>query len=104
MEQGATQRILETARTFVQTKGFNGFSYADISEAVGIKKACIHYHFPSKTDLSRELVRQYRKVFKAGLAQHETKTKDLRKLLEAYFAFHQGLADQNKLCVCGISS
>jgi TetR/AcrR family transcriptional regulator, transcriptional repressor for nem operon len=39
-------------------------------------------------------------LFKAGIVQHEAKTQDPKKLLGAYFAFHQGLADANRLCVC----
>ncbi len=27
--------------------GYNGFSYADIAEVVGIRKTSIHHHFPT---------------------------------------------------------
>ena len=94
------QRILETARALIQTRGYSAFSYADISAALGITKASIHYHFPSKAALGLEIVRQYRRLFKAGIAQQEARTNDPVALLQAYFAFHQGLAAEDRLCVC----
>ncbi|WP_257998927.1 TetR/AcrR family transcriptional regulator [Fischerella thermalis] len=41
-------QILDTAQDLIQRVGVNAMSYQDISEAVGIRKASIHYHFPSK--------------------------------------------------------
>jgi TetR/AcrR family transcriptional regulator, transcriptional repressor for nem operon len=100
MDVPTDQRILETARMLVQTKGFNGFSYADLSAALGITKASIHYHFPTKAALTLEVVRQYRRLFRAGIVRAEAQTQDVRALLNAFFAFHQGLAQQDRLCVC----
>ncbi|WP_457154700.1 TetR/AcrR family transcriptional regulator, partial [Mesorhizobium sp. P5_C1] len=51
-----SDQILSSARNFIVSGGYNGFSYADIAEVVGIRKASIHHHFPSKVDLVRTLV------------------------------------------------
>ena len=40
------QRILDVAEQLAQTRGFNGFSYADIAEQLLVTKASLHYHFP----------------------------------------------------------
>ena len=61
--------ILRCARSLIVTGGYNGFSYADISEVIGIRKASIHHHFPSKADLVRILVTRYREEAEAALAQ-----------------------------------
>ena len=45
------QRILDVAERLVQTRGFNGFSYADIADALKVTKASLHYHFRGKADL-----------------------------------------------------
>jgi AcrR family transcriptional regulator len=45
--------------------GYSGFSYADIAEVVGIRKASIHHHFPSKVDLVRTLGLEVRAYFRA---------------------------------------
>ncbi len=60
--------ILQCARTLIIAGGYNGFSYADVAEVVGIRKASIHHHFPSKVDLVRTLVAQYREEADAGIA------------------------------------
>jgi TetR/AcrR family transcriptional repressor of nem operon len=53
------QRILDVAEQLVQTRGFNGFSYADIAAAVGLTKATLHYHFATKAELGRRLIERY---------------------------------------------
>lgn len=45
------QEILDTTIELIQKSGFDSFSYQDLSVAVGITKASIHYYFPSKEDL-----------------------------------------------------
>jgi len=57
------KQILDVAQEMVQTRGYNAFSYADISAQVGIRKASIHYHFPNKSDLGKEVVARYRERF-----------------------------------------
>jgi TetR/AcrR family transcriptional repressor of nem operon len=61
-------RIVDCAQELIAVGGYNGFSYADISERVGITKASIHHYFPKKSDLVRVLVQRYRGVAAAGLA------------------------------------
>ena len=58
-----SQRILDTAERLVQTRGFNGFSYADIATTLGVTKASLHYHFPAKAELGHRLIERYEKTF-----------------------------------------
>lgn len=44
-------RLLEIAGTLIEKNGFEGFSYSDLAKALDIRKASIHYHFPTKIDL-----------------------------------------------------
>ena len=43
------ETLLDHAQDLVQRVGVNAMSYNDLSKAVGIRKASIHYHFPKKT-------------------------------------------------------
>ena len=61
-------QIVASARSLLATRGYNGFSYADIAEAVGISKPSIHHHFPSKAELVKVVVAQYREEARQGLA------------------------------------
>ena len=60
MDGDTAIRIRETAHDLIAERGYFGFSYADIAEAVGIRKASIHHHFPSKVDLVVATLKEYR--------------------------------------------
>ena len=49
-------RILDVAERLVQTRGFNGFSYADVASELDVTKASLHYHFPGKAELGQALI------------------------------------------------
>ncbi|MBV1889153.1 MAG: TetR/AcrR family transcriptional regulator, partial [Proteobacteria bacterium] len=44
----------------MRTRGYAGFSYADLSALVNITKASIHYHFPTKEKLALVTLEVYR--------------------------------------------
>ena len=62
------EQILDLAETLIQTRGYSAFSYQDIADSLGIRKASIHYHFPSKADLGVAVVDRYINRFGDGLA------------------------------------
>ncbi len=53
-------KLVEEAAQLIMRVGYNGFSYADLSARFGIRKASIHYHFPSKVDLAVAVVERAR--------------------------------------------
>lgn len=96
-------KILELAKDLIQESGANAFSYQDLANILGIKKASIHYYFPHKNDLLIELVEFYSsklQFFLENLSHNEiaAKTK-MDKYLEMYQAIS---SSKNKLCLCGI--
>ena len=52
------KQILDLAENFLLDCGYNGFSYKDISGALCIKNASIHYHFPKKSDLGVAIIQR----------------------------------------------
>jgi TetR/AcrR family transcriptional repressor of nem operon len=60
MDNTTAVRIRECAHDLIAERGYFGFSYADIAETVGIRKASIHHHFPSKVDLVVATLKEYR--------------------------------------------
>lgn len=52
-------QIVEIAERLLQLRGFNAFSYQDIADELGIRKASLHYHFPSKADLGVALAERH---------------------------------------------
>jgi TetR/AcrR family transcriptional regulator, transcriptional repressor for nem operon len=61
------EQILDLAETLIQTRGYSAFSYQDIADSLGIRKASIHYHFASKAELGVAVVDRYIERFGAGL-------------------------------------
>ena len=59
MNKNSHTRILDVAEHFMQTMGYNAFSYHDIAKKVGIKTSSIHYHFPTKADLGQAVVKRH---------------------------------------------
>jgi TetR/AcrR family transcriptional repressor of nem operon len=56
------------AERLIQTRDYSAFSYQDIADRLGIRKASIHEHFPSKTDLGIAVVERYVARFGAAVA------------------------------------
>jgi TetR/AcrR family transcriptional regulator, transcriptional repressor for nem operon len=61
-------KLVGGAAQLIMRVGYNGFSYADLSERFGIRKASIHHHFPSKVDLVVAVVEQARTGIRAQIA------------------------------------
>ena len=94
--------ILDAAQEIIQTRGYNGFSYADISKAVGIRKASIHHHFASKSSLGVAVVRRYRETFNNCLAEFESGGKKWIDKIRSYAMLYEDVLLKNRLCLCGM--
>ncbi|MHA2856078.1 TetR/AcrR family transcriptional regulator [Paenibacillus lautus] len=96
--------ILSCARSLIIDGGYNGFSYADIADVVGIRKASIHHHFPSKVDLVRTLVARYREEAEAGMENIELHVPDALEQLRFYVSYWKAcIADASApICVCAL--
>lgn len=95
------QTILYHAEQLARTKGANGFSYADLATKLGIRKASIHYHFPSKNDLLHSLIQSYQARFVEALDGLVTLPDPQEKLAGFVDLYRQGLKT-NLLCLCGM--
>jgi TetR/AcrR family transcriptional repressor of nem operon len=100
--QSTRDLILDSAQALAQTRGFNGFSYADIATELGIKKASIHYHFPSKYDLEQELLARYREGFRVELKSIEIRVNGSIERLDGYAKLYLHTLSDNKICMCGM--
>ncbi|WP_225769167.1 TetR/AcrR family transcriptional regulator [Inquilinus sp. Marseille-Q2685] len=96
--------ILACARTLIIAGGYNGFSYADIAEVVGIRKPSIHHHFPTKADLVRTLVVRHREEAGASIAHLEEQTSDPLEQLQSYTGYWAAcIKDASQpICMCAL--
>jgi TetR/AcrR family transcriptional repressor of nem operon len=98
----AAQRILDVAEQLAQTRGFNGFSYADVAQKLQLTKASLHYHFPSKGDLGRALIERYHLVFGAALDDIDRQVPAADEKLRRYVGLYDSVMSKNRMCLCGM--
>lgn len=97
-------RILNVAERLVQTRGFNGFSYADIAAEVGITKASLHYHFATKAQLGRTLIERYTGAFESALHKIMSAQTDARSRVRAYVKIYADVLAEGRMCLCGMAA
>jgi TetR/AcrR family transcriptional regulator, transcriptional repressor for nem operon len=99
--QGETaDRILRTAKTLISDLGYSAFSYADISEAVQIRKASIHHHFPTKANLVVAVLKAHREKFMQETRSLTQQVDDPLARLQAYVQYWEGCIRGKKEPFC----
>jgi AcrR family transcriptional regulator len=94
--------ILNMAEELLQVKGFNGFSYAHIASELGVKNAAIHYHFPTKEELGRAVIKRYRDRFQLWINNPRVKDLSPEKKMDWFFGIYtDGRVDEGKVCLVG---
>jgi AcrR family transcriptional regulator len=91
--------IINLAEELVLSKGYNWFSYADISKPLNIKNAAVHYHFPTKEDLGVAIVEKQAANFR------EVKQASAKRKPEAAImlltGFYKQYVKEKKVCMIG---
>jgi TetR/AcrR family transcriptional repressor of nem operon len=92
--------IMNAAERRMRIGGFNGFSFRDLAEDVGVKSSSVHYHFPTKEALAAAVIRRY--------------TEDVAKVIEKGFkheadplvvwtrAFRGTIVSKDRICPCAV--
>lgn len=97
------ERVVDVAEGLIQQHGYNGFSYDDVAQLVGIKKPSIHHHFPKKGELVAVVAQRYTHRFRKELLSIEGQHAKAPDRLTAYSAlFERTFAKDRRLCVCGM--
>lgn len=100
-----SQQILDIAQRLVQTRGFNAFSYADISGVLGITTASLHYHFASKAVLGVSLIQRYTQHFATLLDAIDAEAAaggSAVDRLRGYAQIYAAVLAQDRSCLCGM--
>lgn len=91
------REAIEEGRSLLQKLGFNGFSFQDIADRIGIKKPSLYAHFASKEELGLEMIAHYRRDFELWSDRH--KNDPILDQIEGLFRiFNKFARDQNKIC------
>ncbi|WP_420211958.1 TetR/AcrR family transcriptional regulator [Burkholderia aenigmatica] len=97
-------RILEAGRQLIMRRGYSGFSYADIADAIDIRKASIHHHFPTKADLAVAVLQQSQANFDADMSLLDASGADALVQMRAYIGYWERciVDDSAPFCVAGM--
>jgi TetR/AcrR family transcriptional regulator, transcriptional repressor for nem operon len=101
-DASTASRILDIAERLVQSRGFNGFSYADVAAELKISKASLHYHFSGKAELGAALIGRYAARFADALEEIDSGGGDAPAKLVAYAAIYADVLRDRRMCLCGM--
>ncbi|MFG0259116.1 MAG: TetR/AcrR family transcriptional regulator [Phycisphaerales bacterium JB041] len=93
------EQVLDAAEEMVQERGLAAVSFQQLADAVGLSKASVFHHFPSKEAVAEALVDRCQSKY--GPAYGAVIDSDLtapEKLVRIAAIFEQGLRE-NRLCL-----
>ncbi len=96
----ANRILIQAMRIFLE-KGYHGTSVDDITQAAGLTKGALYWHFRSKEDLLKRIVEEFEKRFLDGLIQAVKDVRgDTHDKFEKYFRYNAAFSYYNReLCV-----
>ena len=95
------EKIIELGENLILTKGYNAFSYQDISTELGIKNAAIHYYFPTKEKLGTSIVKTNIQRFEEMIDNMHSRDFDEWQQLESFVKIYIKSQKEQKLCIIG---
>ncbi len=93
------EEIIELADNLIRQKGYNAFSFYEISDVIGIKTASIHYHFPSKSDLGTAVIDYCMCNLSELIESVKDKPADIK--LDKFFTIYSKIQKDSKVCLVG---
>jgi len=87
MSGETAERIMDVTHQLLAERGFSAFSYADIAEAIQIRKASIHHHFPTKTALVVAVLERHRLRMQEAHAELEERVPSPPDRLKKYVGY-----------------
>jgi TetR/AcrR family transcriptional repressor of nem operon len=95
------EEILQVAAELVQSRGFTAFSYQDLADRLGIRKASIHHHYRTKEALGDALLETYCAGVKELTGAMGNHGKDA---LEGWLGMGRQMAEAGLICPMGSMS
>lgn len=92
-------QILDLAENLIRTKGYNSFSYNEISSKLNIKNAAIHYHFPSKESLGAEVIEENIRRF--DLFINDQQHQNFVQQIVNFIGIYEQSCEQGRVCIVG---
>ena len=98
------EKIIELGEDLIRTKGYNAFSYQDISTELGVKNAAIHYYFPTKANLGTSVIRTNIQRFEEMVDNMHSRGFDEIQQLDTFIKIYIKSHREQKICLVGALS
>ncbi|HPF52296.1 MAG TPA: TetR/AcrR family transcriptional regulator [Draconibacterium sp.] len=98
------ERIIELGENLIRTKGYNAFSYQDISSELGVKNAAIHYYFPTKANLGTSIIKTNIQRFEEMVDNMQSRGFDEIQQLDTFIKIYIKSHREKKVCLVGALS
>ena len=93
--------LLDAAEKAARANGHDGFSYGDLSKVIGISKASIHHHFPSKANLIEMLMGRYQATVADEFSRIDALAQNAGQRLRGFInTYRTALNGGDSLCLC----
>lgn len=93
------EEIIKLGDQLIRDKGYNAFSFYDISKKLKIKNASIHYHFPTKSELGVSIVKDHSDKLDTLMESMADKSPVLK--LKAFLSVYGKMKSEGKVCLVG---
>lgn len=94
--------LLRNATETVRRGGSASLNFRDLGHSAGVKSSTVHYYFPTKADLLREIAGAYRGLFLAALDQGTLKSKSFKQDMLVLVDLFVGAQGEHLSCLCGM--
>ncbi|MEL7587732.1 MAG: TetR/AcrR family transcriptional regulator [Prolixibacteraceae bacterium] len=91
--------IIRIGDSLIRERGYNAFSFSDISKQLNIKNASVHYHFPTKTALGLAVIREHFSRFEQ--LKERTVNKSPLEKFNAFLDIYSAAKSENRVCIVG---
>lgn len=93
---------MHKATETVRRGGSAALNFRDLGHSVGVKSSSVHYYFPTKADLLKEIASEYTTMFlealEDGVADSRSFKQDMLVLVDLFV----GAQGQKLSCLCGM--
>src|SRR5258708_25626745 len=93
------EEIIKLGDQVIRDKGYNAFSFYDISKKMKIKNASIHYHFPTKTELGVSILKDHAEKLHSIIQSTADKNPMLK--LKAFLSVYDKIKSEDRVCLVG---
>jgi len=97
--ENTREQIVQHAQRLIQERGYNGFSYRDLADLIGIKTSSIHYYFPQKEDLLQAVIQQYQSRWNEAMQGIDPALRADAKLRAYVDAHRRAFCGTERICL-----